>query len=261
MAAETGHAMISRSFVLALGLLLGLFGAGLSHAAPAAPSVTLAHVAIANDFVDMHAGPGRGYPVFHVAEKNAELYVLREKVNWYKVQTLKGIEGWIAGTDLASARVLDGGRSLSFGQLETAEQARRRAEVGFFVGQFAGDSMLSAFAAYRFTRYFAVEVATAKAPGVYSASSYNRLGIRVNVVPNRQWSPYVVGAAGLFSTKPRSTLLDSDPANGVTSVFGGGVSYAAERGFDVRGAVLSHWLSGGNTTQFIEWQVGFAATF
>jgi len=224
-------------------------------------AASLVQVTITADFVELHGGPGRGFPVFHVAEKNAELAILAEKLDWVKVRTSKGTEGWVATSELASARLSGSERRYSFGQLEAADDVQRRIEVGVFTGKFAGDSMFGVLGAYRFTRYVAVELAWESAVGVYSTSTYSRVGLRANLRPNAAWSPYVLGGGGMFGNTPRSTLVANDPLTGTTLQAGAGLSYAAAKGLDVRAAVLSHWLSGKEARQFTEWQLGLTTRF
>ncbi|HCO60237.1 MAG TPA: hypothetical protein DIT58_08605 [Porticoccaceae bacterium] len=44
-------------------------------------------VKIVEPYIEMHTGPGRGYPVFHVVPRGETLVVLRRKTDWYKVQS------------------------------------------------------------------------------------------------------------------------------------------------------------------------------
>lgn len=232
-----------------------------SLAAQSVAAAPLVQVMVMTDFVELHGGPGRGFPVFHVAEKNAELAILAEKLDWVKVRTARGTEGWIAAPELASARLSGSERRYSFGQLEAADDVQRRIEIGLFTGKFEGDSMFGVLGGYRFTRYVAAELAWETAIGVYSSSTYSRLGLRATLRPNSPWSPYFLGGGGMFANAPRSTLVANDRFAGTTLQAGAGLTYVAAKGLDVRAAVLSHWLSGKEARQFMEWQLGLTTRF
>ncbi|MCB1848079.1 MAG: SH3 domain-containing protein, partial [Halieaceae bacterium] len=60
---------------------------------------------VAQPYIDMRTQPGRGYPVFHVAERGDKLDLLFQRTDWIKVRTAKGIEGWVHVNDIG--RTLD----------------------------------------------------------------------------------------------------------------------------------------------------------
>ena len=63
-------------------------------------------VKVAEPYVDIHTGPGRGYPVFHVVERHAPLTLLFQRAGWIKVETARGRIGWVPRKALLST--LDG---------------------------------------------------------------------------------------------------------------------------------------------------------
>ena len=52
-------------------------------------------VKVAEPFVEIHTGPGRGYPVFHVVERDAPLTLEYRRAGWIKVSTVRGRVGWV----------------------------------------------------------------------------------------------------------------------------------------------------------------------
>ena len=46
-------------------------------------------------YVELHTGPGRGYPVFYVAERDEAVTLLKQRTRWVKVRTQNGKEGWV----------------------------------------------------------------------------------------------------------------------------------------------------------------------
>ena len=48
-------------------------------------------------YLEMHTGPGRGYPVFYVVGRGETLVVLYSRTDWYKVRAPRGQEGLVLG--------------------------------------------------------------------------------------------------------------------------------------------------------------------
>lgn len=65
-------------------------------------------VTMTASYIDIHTGPGRGYPVFHVAEKYDTLRLIKRRTDWYKVATTDGKTGWVPRAKLESALSADG---------------------------------------------------------------------------------------------------------------------------------------------------------
>src|ERR1700687_5265045 len=59
-------------------------------------------------YLEMHSGPGRGYPVVYVVGRDEVLTVLFSRTDWYKVRAPRGQEGWARRADLASTELPSG---------------------------------------------------------------------------------------------------------------------------------------------------------
>ena len=53
-------------------------------------------VAVADPYLEMHTGPGRGYPIFHVVDRGDSVQIVMQKTYWYQVITEKGVTGWVS---------------------------------------------------------------------------------------------------------------------------------------------------------------------
>ena len=58
-------------------------------------------VVVADAYIELRTGPGRGYPIFHVADRGAEIEVLKRRTNWFEVRTARGVKGWVKQDQLA----------------------------------------------------------------------------------------------------------------------------------------------------------------
>ena len=76
--------------LLRLLILPVLFLAAVAQADEALPKIL-----IADPFIELHTGPGRGYPIFHVAERGQEVEIVKRRTDWFMVRTSRGVEGWV----------------------------------------------------------------------------------------------------------------------------------------------------------------------
>ena len=51
-------------------------------------------ILIADPFIELHTGPGRGYPIFHVVERGREVTIVKRRTDWFQLRTDRGLEGW-----------------------------------------------------------------------------------------------------------------------------------------------------------------------
>src|SRR4030088_3533886 len=64
---------------------------------------------IAEPYLAMHSGPGRGYPVVYVVGRDEMVTVLYSRTDWFKVRAPRGQEGWARRSELALTKLFSGG--------------------------------------------------------------------------------------------------------------------------------------------------------
>src|SRR5271163_2254918 len=84
--------------LLALVLLLQTLHVGLAEAAD-----KYLVLVVADPYLEMHSGPGRGFPIVYVIGRDELVTVLYSRTDWYKVRAPRGQEGWVRRADLAHA--------------------------------------------------------------------------------------------------------------------------------------------------------------
>ncbi len=52
-------------------------------------------VEVTDPFIELHTGPGRGYPVFYVAGRHEWVEIELRHTDWFLVRTEGGKEGWV----------------------------------------------------------------------------------------------------------------------------------------------------------------------
>ena len=82
--------------LLALVLLVQALHGGLANAA--AKNLVLV---VTDPYLEMHSGPGRGFPVIYVIGRDELVTVLYSRTDWYKVRASRGNEGWVRRAELS----------------------------------------------------------------------------------------------------------------------------------------------------------------
>src|SRR5258708_19149633 len=84
-------------------LLLQALSVGLVHA-----KEQLLEVVVAEPYLEMRSGPGRGYPVVYVVGRDEVVTVLYSRTDWFKVRAPRGQEGWARRSELALTKLVSG---------------------------------------------------------------------------------------------------------------------------------------------------------
>src|ERR1035441_5551010 len=68
----------------------------------------LLQLVVSEPYLEMHSGPGRGFPVVYVVGRDEIVTVLYSRTDWYKVRAPRGQEGWARREDLALTKLASG---------------------------------------------------------------------------------------------------------------------------------------------------------
>ncbi len=194
-----------------------------------------AQVQIEEAFLDMHTGPGRGYPIFHAVEKGEWIDVLKRRTNWFKVRTQDGKEGWIKQKDLHLTLNIEGEQvSLTDGRFASFQQ--RKGEFSVLGGSLESVSSLTVVGSWVFTENFAAELTYTQALGDFSENQIALLGLQHTTFPEWRLSPFFSLAGGQIRTTPRATLVQSGDESRTTEIISAGVGlrYYLARNFVMR---------------------------
>ena len=121
---------------------------------------------VAQPYLELHTGPGRGYPVFHVVPRDDSVDVLFRRTDWFKVRTEQGVEGWASQKDMQMTVLADGSKFV-FPLGDRAGFATHSFEMGMFAGQDGGATEVSGYGAVYFNSQLGIEAAI----GQFLASS------------------------------------------------------------------------------------------
>ena len=165
--------------LFAVVLLLQMLPVGLAHAAKPPLELT-----VSEPYIEMHSGPGRGFPVIYVVGRDDVVAVLYSRTDWYKVRAPRGQEGWVRREELAMTK-------LSTGEPAPIppypDFATHRWEVGAGYGVYNRQNLVTTYADYGLTTSIDSEFVLQQALGTLDNRYIATLGLRHTFIPEWKW--------------------------------------------------------------------------
>ena len=217
---------------------------------------------VAEPYLELHTGPGRGYPVFHVVPRDESVDVLFRRTDWFKVRTEHGVEGWASQADMVKM-VLADGSPFKYDLGDQAGFSSHRYEAGVFAGAYGGANLISAYGAVSLNPQMAVELAAGQFLGRFSNGETVDLGFAHVISADTRWSPLLLLGVGIVHTEPKATLVTPSNRTEQTAYVGGGIRYYLTRRFFMRAEFKAHYIftKRNENEEADEWKLGFAFFF
>ena len=244
--------------------LLLLLSAAVSAAAYADDNYL--SVKVVDPFIELHTGPGRGYPIFYIAERGAIVEALKKRTDWIKVRINKGTprekQGWVSIAQMARTLGPDG-MPLALAYPDFDAYQKRKWEGGLMTGSFGGADIVSAYGAFQFTRNISIELEGSQYFGSFSNGEVLTASLVEQPFPQWRLSPFFTLGGGKIFTEPKSTLVQTQNRNDGLVDVGIGVRYYLTRRFLLRAQYKNYVvLTNQATNQNIEeWKIGFSVFF
>ncbi|HTC52469.1 MAG TPA: SH3 domain-containing protein [Steroidobacteraceae bacterium] len=214
-------------------------------------------------YLELHTGPGRGYPVFNVVERDASVDVLKRYTDWFKVRTASGVEGWASAHDMEQTLLADG-TAFHYDVGDLSAFTSHRFEAGaFFYGDYGGASAVSLYGAVFANPNLAAELSIGEFLGPASDGTTLDLGLAHIFYPQARVAPFVMIGTGVVRIEPKATLVQPEDRTEQSAYVGGGVRYYLTRRFFLRGEFKEHiiFTNRNQNQQVDEWKFGFAFFF
>jgi uncharacterized protein YgiM (DUF1202 family) len=250
-----------KKFLLALLLSLAAAASFFAHA-----EENYLSVEVADPFIELHIGPGRGYPIFYIAERGEHVDVLKQRTDWIKVRVRAGTarekEGWVALGQMAKTLTADG-QPLAVSYPDFDAYKKRRWEGGLMTGSYAGANIVSVYGAYHFTPNISAELEASQYFGSFSNGKLGTFSLVQQPFPEWRIAPFFTLGVGRVFIDPKATLVQTkNRADDVVDV-GIGVRYYLTRRFLLRAQYKNYVvLTNTETNQNAEeWKIGFSAFF
>jgi uncharacterized protein YgiM (DUF1202 family) len=222
----------------------------------------LQQVSVNDAFINVYSGPGRGYPIFHVVERDEVITLLKSRTDWIKIETKRGLVGWIKRDDMQYTLALDGSKP-DFPDSTQADYLVNRVEMGAAYGDFAGADSLTLNLGYRFTKNLSAEFRIADNTGQFSDSRIMAGAVLFQPFPEWRVSPFFSLGSGTIETYPSSTLVQTEDRKDDLMQAGLGAYVHLTGRFFLRAEYTNHYvLTSRNTNEEVnEWKLGFSVFF
>jgi hypothetical protein len=243
--------------LLALGLLLGIVAG-----APAAAKAPPATVVVRDAFLDLHTGPGRGFPAAYSVERGESVVLLRRRTDWIKLRTDTGKEGWVNRAQLERT-LTPGGEEVRVAGAAPASRVDHRWETGLATGDFGGANLVTVGGAYALTTTMFVRADVTHLLGDYSNGWLGTLGIAHVFAPQWRVSPLVGLGGGVLNVSPKATLVQAEDRTDSTAYAALGVRGYLTNRFLLQAEYRSYvvFTSRDENEEIDEWTVGFTYFF
>lgn len=219
-------------------------------------------VVVADPYIELHTGPGSGYPITQIIERGEEVGILKRRTDWFKVRSPDGHEGWASRSQM-ELTLQPSGKATEFPSAGRDAFDARTWEWGVLAGDFGGATTYAGYGSYRFSRHLAIEVNASQILGNFS----DGWGVSANIVhtfvPEWRASPFFSLGTGMIHTEPKAALAQTPDRDDQTAIVGVGISSYLSRRFIVRLEYKSYVvLSSRNDNEDVEeWKAGFAVFF
>jgi Bacterial SH3 domain len=244
---------MTATFLSAMWVLAALLAAGPAHAK------YQPEVVVSDPYIEMHTGPGRGYPIFYVAAQGDRITILKEHTEWYKVRTPRGKEGWVHVSQMSSTLDLDG-EPIEFPQYGLDDFAHRRWEFGVGGGDFDGARVLNATMSFALTPNIRTELVASQLLGDYSDGYMGTAAIVMSPFPEWRVSPFFGIGTGMVHIEPQTTIVQAEDRTDEIAHVGAGFDFYISKRFIFCVEYKHHTVltSRDDNEEIDEWTAGFS---
>ena len=219
-------------------------------------------VSVADPYLEMRTGPGRGFPVFHVVERGETVRVDVRRTDWFRVIDADGREGWVHRDQMVET-LLPAGVKLAIDDPGREDFGAHRREVGLLIGDYGGANVVTAYGAYAFNEHLAAELALSHIIGNFSDGQYATVGVTHVPLPEWRIQPFLSIGTGVMRIQPKGTLVGTKERTDQVAYAGLGVRAYVARRFIVRAEYKEYvvFTDRDENEEDIEWKLGFAFFF
>lgn len=245
-------------------LLIALLTIGLSTALTdfAQAAEQYKTVAVAEPFLELHTGPGRGYPKFHIVDRGESVQIIKRRTDWFLIRAKDGTEGWADRGQLQLTLQRDGSET-TFAVAVQDDFTNAKWEAGLLTGDFGGANIISLYGGYSLNPNVAVEVWGSQILGNFSNGWMASVNVVHEAWPEWRISPFFTLGAGAIHTSPKSTIVQGPDRTDQVAHAGAGFRIYATRRFILRAEYKSYvvFTSRDDNEEVEEWKAGFAFFF
>ena len=213
-------------------------------------------------FLEMHTGPGRGYPVFYVVERRQWVTVEMRRTDWYRVRAEGGQVGWVPRQQMEGT-LTQAGAGKTFRDVMLDDYLRRRLEFGAGWGRFKSEPMLKMWVQYRLADTVGAELSVVQVQGVFSGTDFWSMSLTSEPWSDRRLSPFFSVGLGQFRNIPNSSLINATTTNAKMAHATAGVRWYLTERFVARldGSLYTAFVADNRSLEYRAFSLGLAFFF
>ncbi len=226
------------------------------------PSEPPLRVEVADPYIELHTGAGRGFPIFHVEERGARIEILKRKTDWFKVRTRKGREGWVAREQLQRTLTASG-EPTEIRDATLKEFAFYRFEFGAMGGVFDNNDIMTVYGGFAFTPNLSLELSASERFSDFSSAEMANLGLLIHPFPGWRVSPFFTVGTGIIRTRLKPILGQGEQRDDQLGHVGAGLRVYLTRRFIFRAQYKNYVIfrDTNDNKEINEWQAGLSVFF
>lgn len=221
---------------------------------------------VIDPYLEMHSGPGRGYPVFYVIEEGEQVQVLTRQPGWFEVRAANGKQGWVAESQIART-MQKSGEPADLPSVSYGDYLKSAWQVGFSSGQFTsggldGTDTIKVNAGYRPLSWLVLEAETGKFFAPETKGSYSSFNIVVEPFSRKRWSPAILLGSGTLDIESQPELVPLNIGDSSYTHYGIRLNYYVGRNFLINTEYKYFDVDVEASSEELEaWYIGFNTFF
>ncbi|WP_185964299.1 SH3 domain-containing protein [Aliikangiella marina] len=221
---------------------------------------------VIDPYIELHTGPGKGYPIFYTIEQGETITVITRRTGWYEIRSSNGKIGWAKASQVART-LLPTGEPVDLPTVSYGDYLKNNWRVGFNVGQFTsgeleGTDVFGYSVGYRPFSFLGLEVEQGNFYETEISGSYQSFNIILE--PYTEWvvSPLLLIGQGSIKIESQPELTPLSFEKDSFSRVGLGINYYIGRNFVLQAGVQDFTISTDNNDERVKrWNIGFNAFF
>jgi hypothetical protein len=217
---------------------------------------------ITDPYIELHTGPGRGFPVFFVVARDQWIEIELRHTGWYKVRAEGGQLGWVQRQQLQTT-LTDAGEVKTFRDLLLDDYLSRRVQLGAAWGQFKSEPMLKMWSSYRLSETLSLEGTLGQVQGVYSGTDFWHVNLMSEPWSDQRISPFFGVGMGKFRNFPNLSLVDATLIDAKLANASLGLNYHLSDRFVLRAdySIYTVFVADTHTTEYRAFTAGLSFFF
>ena len=219
-------------------------------------------VVVSDPYIELHTGPGKGYPVFYVAGQGDKIVILKRRTSWFKVRVPRKKEGWVHIDQMRHTLDLEG-QPVDFGETGIAQYVKRRWEMGMAGGDLDGAATISGYLGFALTPNIMLQAEGSQIVGDFSDGYMVTGSIMMFPFPTWRLSPYFTIGTGIIRTEPQTTIVQAEDREDEIVHAGAGANLYLSNHFILRMEYRRHTVltSRDDNQEINQWKAGFSVFF